>query len=58
MDILENIFIFVSSLLMIYAALYATGLFIAKLPDLIDNVLYLIHYLKNLSKADIKWCIL
>lgn len=54
MDILENIFIFVSSLLMIYAALYATGLFIAKLPDLIDNVLYLIHYLKNLNKDDLK----
>lgn len=54
MSILENIFVFVSSLLMIYAALYATGLFITKLPDIIDNVLYLIHYLKNLNKDDIK----
>lgn len=49
-----GVFITVSVILMIYTALYATGLFIAKLPDIIDNVLYLIHYLKNLNKDDLQ----
>ena len=36
------------TILCVYTVIYFTGLLIYRLPDMIDGVIYLFHYLKGL----------